>query len=57
MARDFELSVDDLSDESSFYGDDDDDEVKDLEHLVTSYDTGYYWTRIHPYSLNTIRQK
>ncbi|PYI33625.1 DUF1917-domain-containing protein [Aspergillus indologenus CBS 114.80] len=56
MAQVRDLSVDDLSDESSFYGDDD-DEVKDLEHLVTSYDTGYYWTRIHPYSLSTIRQK
>ncbi|RAH43688.1 DUF1917 domain-containing protein, partial [Aspergillus brunneoviolaceus CBS 621.78] len=35
----------------------DDEEVKRLEHLVTSYDTGYYWNRIHPYSLNTIRRR
>lgn len=37
--------------------DDDDEEVKRLEHLVTSYDIGYYWNRIHPHSLNNIRRK
>ncbi|PYH41963.1 DUF1917-domain-containing protein [Aspergillus saccharolyticus JOP 1030-1] len=56
MAR--EVTVDEISDESSFYGDDDsDEEVKRLEGLVRHYDVNYYWKRIHPYEFNTIRWK
>ncbi|KAE8350724.1 hypothetical protein BDV28DRAFT_150671 [Aspergillus coremiiformis] len=51
------MSTDDihsLSDESSFYGD---DETKsELENQVATYDPRPYWEKIHPHLYNTIRQ-
>ncbi|KAG2413761.1 hypothetical protein HFD88_002950 [Aspergillus terreus] len=45
------LSV--ISDESSFYGDN--DEVSRLEELAETYDPEPYWSAIHPYLLSTIQ--
>ncbi|RAL10799.1 DUF1917 domain-containing protein [Aspergillus homomorphus CBS 101889] len=54
---DGDVAVAELSDESSFYGDDSDDEVGRLEDLVARYNPYEYWELIYPYSLNTIRRK
>ncbi|KAL5365732.1 hypothetical protein BJX96DRAFT_18907 [Aspergillus floccosus] len=42
-----------ISDESSFYGDD--DEVSRLEELAETYDPEPYWSSIHPNLLSTIQ--
>ncbi|KAJ0426275.1 hypothetical protein BJY00DRAFT_129123 [Aspergillus carlsbadensis] len=46
---------DDLSDDSSFYGDE--DETTRLEQEVTEYDVERYWAKIHPHLLSTLQEK
>ncbi|KAJ6111811.1 hypothetical protein N7523_007872 [Penicillium sp. IBT 18751x] len=51
MASTTELEI--ISDDSSFYGDD--DEQARLEHLAVTYDPEPYWSEIHPRLLSTVQ--
>ncbi|OJJ72095.1 hypothetical protein ASPBRDRAFT_55328 [Aspergillus brasiliensis CBS 101740] len=50
-----DISMPDLSDESSFYGSE--GETARLEQEVTDFDTDNYWRTVHAYSYNTIKHK
>ncbi|PYH39175.1 DUF1917 domain-containing protein [Aspergillus neoniger CBS 115656] len=48
------VTMPDLSEESSFYGSE--EETTRLEEEVSKFDTDHYWTDIHPHEYNTIKQ-
>ncbi|OJI83669.1 hypothetical protein ASPTUDRAFT_55691 [Aspergillus tubingensis CBS 134.48] len=48
------VTMPDLSEESSFYGSE--EETTRLEEEVSKFNTDNYWTNIHPHEYNTIKQ-
>ncbi|KAL2800777.1 hypothetical protein BJX66DRAFT_99465 [Aspergillus keveii] len=50
-----DFKLDEFSDDSSFYGDE--EEVTRLEQEATEYDAVRYWTKTHPHLLSTLQEK